>query len=338
MVSRRLTKHVSAAILTFSLVACGNAPVVNTPSQPAAQPTTVQTEVPTAGPIVIPTQVPAAETPTTSDTPGVQTAEDIAKHRQEWLDKNITNYRFTLQSSCFCPEDMRGPVVVEVRGDQVTVTNPATGEPGNEVFNAVNTITKLYDLLEQQANDGADEIVVTYDDANAVPLTIKVDIDFQAADEELYYTISDFEVLDATTDQTEVPTTGDTGGVQTAEDIAKHRQEWLDKNVANYRFTIERSCFCIEPARGPVTVEVRGDAVTVTNVATGEPDTEYFNDVNTITKVYDLLEKQANDGADEIAVTYDDANAVPLTIKVDIDFQAADEELYYTISNFEVIQ
>ncbi len=158
------------------------------------------------------------------------------------------------------------------------------------------------------------------------------------ADEELYYTISDFEVIDAATDQTEVPTTGDTSGVQTAEDIAKHRQEWLDKNVANYRYTIERSCFCIEQARGPVTVEVRGDNVTVTSVATGDPDTEYFNDVNTITKVYDLLEKQANDGADEIVVTYDDANAVPLSIKVDIDFQAADEELYYTISNFEVIQ
>ena len=181
MYSRRWTNYVSAAFLALSLAACGNAAGTNTPPLPTNQPTIV----------VTPTEAPAGQ----AETPGSQTAEDITKHRQEWIDKQIANYRFTIERSCFCLEQSRGPVTVEVRGDQVTITNVATGEQGNDSFNDVTTITKVYDLLAQQAKDGADEIAVTYDDANAVPSTIKVDVSFQMADEELYYTISNFETI-----------------------------------------------------------------------------------------------------------------------------------------------
>lgn len=185
MNSRRWTKYVSAAFLAVSLAACGNAAVTNTPPLPTNQPTVVVT------PTEAPTEVPAGQ----AESPGSQTAEDITKHRQEWIDRQIAKYRFTIERSCFCLEQSRGPVTIEVRGDQVTITNVATGEQGNDYFNDVNTITKVYDLLAQQAKDGADEIAVTYDDANAVPSTIKVDVSFQMADEELYYTISNFETI-----------------------------------------------------------------------------------------------------------------------------------------------
>ena len=194
MFSRRWTNHMSAALLAFSLAACGAAGVPTTNNaQPGAAPTVGQTEVPSA-----PTEVatPVAE-PTVAqpETAGGQTSEDIAKRREQWAAQNVTNYRYTIERSCMCVEESRGPVVVEVKGDQATVTNAATNEPGGEFFADVDSITKIYAMLEQQANDGADEIVVTYDETNAVPLTIKVDVDFQMADEELYYTISNFETI-----------------------------------------------------------------------------------------------------------------------------------------------
>lgn len=301
-----------------------------------------------------PTTPPIVETPSAVGVDNEQIAADIAKYLQLWQSQNITSYRFTIERSCFCLEDARGPVVVEVNGDTVTITNAATGEAGGEFFNDVDSIDKLYALLEQQLNDGADQIDVRFDETTGVPQSIFVDVDFQAADEELRYTISNFEQTDGTTTQTagpetetpttETPTTETPVGqapepiVQTPEDIATRRQQWIDKNVTKYRYTIERSCFCAEDARGPVVVEVDGDTATVTNASTGAPGSEYFNDVNSITKIYDWLEKEANDGADEIAIAYDDATGVPLSIKVDKDFMMADEEMYYTLSNFEVVQ
>jgi hypothetical protein len=195
MFSRRWTNHMNAALLAFSLAACGASGVPATNNGQSGDATTVgQTEVPSA-PTEVTTPVVAEPTVAQPETTGGQTAEDIAKHREQWAAQNVTNYRYTITRSCMCVETARGPVVVEVKGDQATVTNEVTGEPGGEFFADVDSITKIYALLEQQAKDGADEIAVTYDETNGVPLTIKVDVDFQMADEELYYTISDFETI-----------------------------------------------------------------------------------------------------------------------------------------------
>ena len=171
MIKQRWMQYISAALLSVSLVGCS---VVVPPVQ-------------------APTPIETPSDPTAN--PDIQTADDITEHFQVWLDQNITNYRYTIERSCFCVEEARGPVTIEVNGDQVTITDVATGAEGNEFFDDVNTITKIYELLQTAAEEGADEITATYDDVTGVPLTLKIDKSFQMADEEMFYTISNFEVL-----------------------------------------------------------------------------------------------------------------------------------------------
>lgn len=171
MIKQRWMQLISAALLAVSLVGC----TVVIP------------------PIRVPTPTETPSDPTVN--PDVQTAEEIAQHFQVWLDNNITHYRYTIERNCFCVEEARGPVTVEVQGDEVTITDVTTGTQGNEFFEDVNTITKIYDLLQTAADEGADEITATYDDVTGVPLTVKIDKSFQMADEEMYYTISNFELL-----------------------------------------------------------------------------------------------------------------------------------------------
>ena len=188
MASQRWNRFVSIAFLSCSLAACGGAPAMsNTFTQPGTQPSVAQTAVPP----VTQTNVPMTDGGLVAN----ETPESISSLRQAWLDTHATNYRYIIERSCFCTEDARGPVTVEVRGEQVTVTTVATGATNNQFFDDVNTITKVYDMLEQHASEGADEISVTHDAATGVPQMIKVDISYQMADEEQFYTISNFEVL-----------------------------------------------------------------------------------------------------------------------------------------------
>jgi hypothetical protein len=126
---------------------------------------------------------------------------------------------------------------------------------------------------------------------------------------------------------------------QPLDEVAQHRQQWTQQNVAHYRYTIENSCFCVEEARGPAVVEVNGDkTVSVTHVATGQPSGDFFQQVDTIGDLFTIIDEAKKNGADEVTVTYDEKYGFPLTITIDQDFQMADEESRYTISNFEVIQ
>lgn len=174
MNTRRWTARLSALVLAGTLAACGAAP-----TQPAA------------GVAPTPTIVVAAPTQTAAEP-----LDEVAQQRQQWTDQKVTNYRFTIERSCFCTEEARGPALVEVSGEEATsVTNVASGQPSGEFFEQVNTIGKLFATIDEAKTSGADEVVVTYDEKYGFPLTIKIDQDFQMADEESYYTISNFEVV-----------------------------------------------------------------------------------------------------------------------------------------------
>lgn len=119
-----------------------------------------------------------------------------------------------------------------------------------------------------------------------------------------------------------------------------NRRLWRQQKISNYRYTLTRSCFCTAEARGPVVVEVRNGVTTaVTSVATGQPvDRELFKQYDTVTKLFNVIQDAINRKASSLTVQYDAKFGYPTQINVDYNSQIADEELYLTVENFQVIE
>lgn len=119
-----------------------------------------------------------------------------------------------------------------------------------------------------------------------------------------------------------------------------NRRLWNQQKILNYRYTLSNSCFCIPEARGPVVIEVRnGITTSITSVATGQPaNPEFFQNYNTIPKLFHVIRDAIAKQADSLTVEYNPTFGYPTQINIDYKFQLADEELFLTIENFEVIK
>ncbi|MBV6622343.1 MAG: hypothetical protein KI793_05190 [Rivularia sp. (in: Bacteria)] len=119
-------------------------------------------------------------------------------NRRLWRKQKITNYRYTLTNSCFCVPEARGPVIIEVRnGKTVSVTSEATGEKVNpDFFQNFDTIPELFNVIRDAINRRADRLDVEYDAKFGYPTNISIDYKFQLADEELFLSVTNFEVIE----------------------------------------------------------------------------------------------------------------------------------------------
>ncbi|AFZ24755.1 hypothetical protein Cylst_2548 [Cylindrospermum stagnale PCC 7417] len=120
--------------------------------------------------------------------------------------------------------------------------------------------------------------------------------------------------------------------------LKRNSQLWNQQNISNYRYTLTRSCFCTAEARGPVVVEVREGVTTVTSVATGETvDSQLFKQYDTVPNLFNVVKEAIASKASSLTVQYDSKLGYPTQINIDYNSQIADEELYLTIENFQVI-
>jgi len=119
-----------------------------------------------------------------------------------------------------------------------------------------------------------------------------------------------------------------------------NRNLWNQRNISNYRYTLSNSCFCLPDARGPVVIEVRnGQTTSITSVATSQPvDPQLFQQYNTIPKLFDVIQDAIDRRAYSLNVRYNSRLGYPTQVDIDYRSQLADEEVYLTIENFEIIQ
>ncbi|BAY65157.1 hypothetical protein NIES22_52600 [Calothrix brevissima NIES-22] len=120
-----------------------------------------------------------------------------------------------------------------------------------------------------------------------------------------------------------------------------NRRLWEKQNILNYRYTFSNGCFCIPDARGPVVIEVRnGKTRSITSVETGLRVTnpEYFENYNTIPKLFNVIQDAIARQAFSLDVNYSARYGYPTQINIDYNAQIADEELYLTIENFQVLR
>lgn len=124
---------------------------------------------------------------------------EIGKNKQKWQDANISHYRYELNLSCFCVFVENMPLVIEVQDGKTVSMEYQNGKEIDpqllELFKKYETMDLIFAELEAGLNGAADEVTVEYDPTYGFPTQAKIDVEAQAIDDELYMTISNFEVL-----------------------------------------------------------------------------------------------------------------------------------------------
>jgi len=104
------------------------------------------------------------------------------------------------------------------------------------------------------------------------------------------------------------------------------RAQWRAQGIADYTYVFSRGCFCVEEAREPVTITVRGGAIaSVVSVAGGAPrDPAQYT---TVEGLFDLVQDAIDQDAATIRTEYDPARGYLTSAWLDISERLADEEM-----------
>ena len=124
---------------------------------------------------------------------------EIGQNKDKWQDANISHYRYELYISCFCVFNEDMPLIIEVQDGNVVSMEFQSGKEIDpsllELFDKYATIDRIFAEVEAGLNGAADNVVVKYDPTYGFPTEVTIDVEQQAADDELYLTISNFEAL-----------------------------------------------------------------------------------------------------------------------------------------------
>ncbi|HEX9839351.1 MAG TPA: DUF6174 domain-containing protein [Anaerolineales bacterium] len=124
---------------------------------------------------------------------------EFERNQEKWRDANISHYRFHLNISCFCAFTQDMPLVIEVMDGKVVSMEYQNGkaidDANRELFDKFATIDRIFAEIDADLAGAADEVTVTYDPTYGFPVEVTIDYVKEATDDELYLTVSDFEVL-----------------------------------------------------------------------------------------------------------------------------------------------
>jgi hypothetical protein len=125
---------------------------------------------------------------------------EIEQNKEKWQNANVPHYRYNLHISCFCIFVENMPLIIEVQDGEVVsmeFENGAEIDPaiGQDLFDKYATIDRIFAEVDAGLNGAADNVIVKYDPTYGFPTEVTIDVEEQAADDELYLTISNFEEL-----------------------------------------------------------------------------------------------------------------------------------------------
>ena len=125
-----------------------------------------------------------------------------------------------------------------------------------------------------------------------------------------------------------------------SQQLQRNKQLWARQKISNYRFTLRRSCFCLPKATEPVTITLRRGKVTSVVAASNGQATnpEYFEEYNSIPKLFDIIQDAIAKKAHRISVTYHPTLGYPTQISIDYNQQMADEEISLTVEQLRVMK
>ena len=129
--------------------------------------------------------------------PASNQEDNLRTARELWQRQGITDYRYALLRRCFCPEEARGPVRVEVRGGQTASVVPVqSGQTvRTEQFATLDTVEELFATIEQIIARDPYLLTVRYDPERGFPTYVFADYERSAVDEENGFQVGEFQLL-----------------------------------------------------------------------------------------------------------------------------------------------
>ena len=122
----------------------------------------------------------------------------------------------------------------------------------------------------------------------------------------------------------------------TQDELDANRDLWELHDVDSYDFVLQRICHCLEDARRPGRVKVRGGVIT----AVFDPETNRLLNPNrylTVDSLFNELQDAIHRPADGIRTQFDPTFGFPWNLNIDFDWGIADEELIYVARDFELL-
>ncbi|MBK8905253.1 MAG: hypothetical protein IPM53_28990 [Anaerolineaceae bacterium] len=123
------------------------------------------------------------------------TAGDNLAPQALWESQGVDSYQYDLQVSCFCIFELVRPVRVVVENGEVSsityLDDNTTADPA--LFEGYATVEQLFARLTAVQAENPVKFDVTYDETFGVPLSANIDISETMADEEVRFTVTNFE-------------------------------------------------------------------------------------------------------------------------------------------------
>lgn len=113
------------------------------------------------------------------------------------------------------------------------------------------------------------------------------------------------------------------------------RARWEAAALGDYRFTLQRMCFCPAPDyTGPFEVTVRDGEIAGVRLdgASVEPERAV-----TVDDLFTLIEEAYARRAETVRLAFDPQTGAPTEVYVDYDSMMADEEIGYTVTGLEAL-
>ena len=115
-----------------------------------------------------------------------ETQEQLNHNHSKWTSKNIKDYQYTFNWSCFCPPEHNKAVIISVRNGVLASIKYADGSGAVDKSKYPNyrTIEGLFEFVQDAINRKAYRVTVSYDANLGYPTSASIDYDQRIADEE----------------------------------------------------------------------------------------------------------------------------------------------------------
>lgn len=123
-------------------------------------------------------------------------------------------------------------------------------------------------------------------------------------------------------------------------ELASGEELWSNLGISDYDFTVTMTCFCPPPAGTAIRVRVR-DGRTVSAVGSQNPRNGVVVDMSdvpdSVPAMFAAVRSAMDADPDSIAVRYDEDYGFPVSIEIDYRRAYADDEVSFTIIEFEPV-
>lgn len=306
------------ALLATAAAGCGA-------DRPASDPTATPGENTVTPASPTPTSTPRGPTPVPSQE-HFQLALDAA--RRHWESNRPAIYTFDINWQQFVAFEVN-PIRIVVEGDQVVrVTDPATGSPVTEERTGRHlSINGLFDLIQGTLDNDAGEVrAMKFDGDVGYPVTVSLDQIVSAVDDELAFTVSNFQAGDQSVDLERL-----------REMLDSAMSSWFEHGPENYEFVFRWQCFCPPEANSPVRITVEGGEITsITDAESGEPVEPVGGlEYRVVRDLFSWISEQLDRNPDFADLEFDPETGYPSKAQFDPIRLAIDEEIAFFIEELK---